>query len=589
MHISPARWKAFVLAFGACVTLLYLWALSAWPTYSNPGTLGVRFGERTAHQESPIAQLAPGSPLAAAGAKVGDRIRLDHNRDARRYVGTGEVIGLQVLSGDASVHRDVVAAPGPPGFFTTGFGAFLTAFVSALALAIGMTIGLRRADHASVRFFALAILMQPLNYANLRIPPGAVADFLDLLNPLVPFSAIYFSFVCFCLTFPDSRMGPWRSRLRRLLPLAAVAALAIGSWGIGYVLGWIDAPVTRAFPIYAIACIVLSLAGLILAWREATGDMRTRIAWITFSMGLVYLSYLWGNAMALLGLTEWAKSQQYLSASAIAAGYFGLAYALLRHRIFDIGFAVNRALVYAAVSATILLAFGLLEWLSHKLVHFDDQQHNVLLDAGIALVVFLAFNKIHHFAEQWVERLFFHAWHEREAALRKFVKQASHFAAPATLIEALRAALARFTGGATCAIYARDAGGAYRLLSGDAPTREPFAADAAIAVTLRTDPVPTVLDEDSGANGAALALPMASRGSLNGFILLGPKPVGESYRPDEIDVLGFVARQVGYDLHALEVERLRHELDRSALEIATANAKAEAFRPMLVNGGAHAE
>ncbi|MEP7067682.1 MAG: hypothetical protein ABI789_00520, partial [Usitatibacter sp.] len=484
MGITPRQWKAFILAFGTAVTLLYLWALSAWPTYSNPGTLGARFGERTANREAPIVRLAPGSPLAAAGAKVGDRVRLDHNRDARRYLGAGEVIGLQILSGGASTHADVSAVPGPPGFFTRGFGASLTAFVSALALAIGITIGLRRADHASIRFFALAILMQPLNYANLRIPSGAVADFLDVLNPLIPFSAIYFCFVCFCLTFPDSRTGPWRTRLRMLLPLAAVAALAIGLWGMGYVLGWIDASVAQAFQIYAIACVLISLAGLVLAWREATGAMRSRIAWITASMGLVYLSYLWGNAMALLGLTEWAQSQQYLSASAIAVGYFGLAYALLRHRIFDIGFAVNRALVYAALSAAILLAFGLLEWLSHKVVHFEDQQHNMLLDAGIALIVFLAFNKIHHFAEQWVERLFFHAWHEREAALRKFVKQASHFAAPATLLEALGAALARFTGGASAAIYARGIDGSYQLISGGAGASASFGADDPIAVGL---------------------------------------------------------------------------------------------------------
>ena len=68
------------------------------------------------------------------------------------------------------------------------------------------------------------------------------------------------------------------------------------------------------------------------------------------------------------------------------------------------------------------------------------------------LVVFLAFNKIHRGAEDWIERLFFQAWHHREAALRKFVKQAAHVVSPAALLESFRAALDRFCEGARCAI-----------------------------------------------------------------------------------------------------------------------------------------
>ena len=52
-------------------------------------------------------------------------------------------------------------------------------------------------------------------------------------------------------------------------------------------------------------------------------------------------------------------------------------------------------------------------------------------------------------------------------------------------------------------------------------------------------------------------------GTLNGFVLLGRKPNGESYRPDEVELLEFAAHQVGLDLHALEVEELRRELQRA--------------------------
>jgi hypothetical protein len=578
---SAARWKVFIAVLGIVIALLYAWALSDWPRYSHSGSLGVALGDAVAHGELPIKKLNPDSQLEAAGAKVGDRIRYDHRRDSRRLLGAGEAIGLQIISNGSSRHVEVTTQAVPAGFFAAGWGGILTAFVSALALAIGIVIGVRRADQTSIRFFAVAVLMQPLNYVNFRLPTGEIADFLELVSPLAPFGVVYFCFPAFCLSFPDGQVGPARSRLRMLLAPCAALAIGIGLWGVGYNAGWIGTPIVGITAPFAIGSVILSLSALALAWRESTGTLRTRIAWILVSMGLVYLSYLWTNAMTMLGLLDWARSQQYLSASAIAAGYLGLAYALMRHRLFDIGFVVNRALVYGAVSAAILLAFGLLEWLSHKLVHFENQESNVLLDAGIALAVFLAFNKIHRGAEDWVERLFFHAWHRREEALRKYVKQAAHVASPAALLESFGTALGRFCEGARCAIYLREAGGTYRLQSPGGASPPEIAEDDPLAVALRTEPLPTLLEDERVREGEELALPMSHRGVLGGIVLLGRRPGSESYRPDEIELLGFAAHQIGLDLHALEVERLRRELEKAHVEVAKATAKAEAYRSML--------
>ena len=52
---------------------------------------------------------------------------------------------------------------------------------------------------------------------------------------------------------------------------------------------------------------------------------------------------------------------------------------------------------------------------------------------------------------------------------------------------------------------------------------------------------------------------MLQRSVLLGLILLGPKPDGDAYRPDEIDVLAYAAHHVGLDLHARWVEQLENE------------------------------
>jgi hypothetical protein len=52
---------------------------------------------------------------------------------------------------------------------------------------------------------------------------------------------------------------------------------------------------------------------------------------------------------------------------------------------------------------------------------------------------------------------------------------------------------------------------------------------------------------------------MLHRSVLLGLVVLGPKPGGTTYRPDEVEVLAYAARHVGLDLHALRVEQLESE------------------------------
>ncbi len=72
---------------------------------------------------------------------------------------------------------------------------------------------------------------------------------------------------------------------------------------------------------------------------------------------------------------------------------------------------------------------------------------------------------------------------------------------------------------------------------------------------MRADPKPRELEAGSDLK-AALVAPMVNRNEVMGVVLLGPKPSGLSYRPDEIELVGWASRQVGLDLHALKVEQL---------------------------------
>lgn len=175
--------------------------------------------------------------------------------------------------------------------------------------------------------------------------------------------------------------------------------------------------------------------------------------------------------------------------TAIVAGYLGLSYACLRLRVFDFSFAINRALVYGVVSVALLVAFGVLEWLVHHLVDFEERQKNALVDAAVALALYLSFHKVRHTVEHFIESLFFHQWHAKEAALRRFVGQAAHITRPSALTGAFGEALQRFCDDAAWALYQVQEDGSYRLSAGSMREAPPqIDANEPMVLSLRAAP-----------------------------------------------------------------------------------------------------
>jgi hypothetical protein len=98
--------------------------------------------------------------------------------------------------------------------------------------------------------------------------------------------------------------------------------------------------------------------------------------------------------------------------------------------------------------------------------------------------------------------------------------------------------------------------------------------DLALAA-MRAELGPIVPTEIGSPLDAALALPMMHQAALAGFILLGLKPTGEDYRPDEVEVMAWATHQIGLDLQAIRVR----ELEQTTLRLA---AQVEAFTEIEV-------
>jgi hypothetical protein len=376
----------------------------------------------------------------------------------------------------------------------------------------------------------------------------------------------------FVFNFPDDQARDTalkRWLLRWIIPVLIASALWWALASFVHACGYHVPLLAEISAVNATASMIVIYAVMGNNWYRSQGDTRQRHLWILLAWAGMNFTAPLSMVTPLVSSDPWVLSVVGTLARLVTIfSLFIFGYAVLRHRVISIGFAVNRAVVYGAASIGMLLAFGLLEWAAHHLLEFTGREKSMWLDAAIALGIFLVFHRLRHFGEKLIERLFFHAWQLKEAALRRFVKEAPFITRPEALLTAFTTALDRFTDGAGHALYRRTATGDYERVSStlaDAPAQ--IDADEPLAVALRARQQPTLPVDAGSALPGELALPSIHHGELDGFVVLGPKPNRETYRPDEQEVLGFAAHQIGLDFRALRME----QLERDVSSLATRN------------------
>ena len=196
-----------------------------------------------------------------------------------------------------------------------------------------------------------------------------------------------------------------------------------------------------------------SVAYFARGYLYSTGNVRARFGLLLIALLLTFcLTAVQTYSFLVLKLARMDPENPLYDVNVVLSfvGPLLFAYAVLRHKVVDLGFVLNRTLVYGAVSVIMLSAFALTEWAVGHVLEPSGRGENEAVDAVIAVLVTLSFTRVHAFVERYVEALFFRGWHENEKRLKRFTAEAGFV----TRSESLRAAwlkeLARFTGGAAC-------------------------------------------------------------------------------------------------------------------------------------------
>jgi hypothetical protein len=326
-----------------------------------------------------------------------------------------------------------------------------------------------------------------------------------------------------------------------------------------------------ASPWLAAAVVIVFTAA---AYAMASGETRRRIAWVLVGIVLSTVGLTLYNAVGQVpgtALGPDARAWWYAAMDVVGMSiWLSLAYAVLRHRVLDLGFVVNRTLVYGVLTSLVVVVVSLVDWLCG---HVLASRFSLAFEAVVAVGLGLALNRLHGRTERLVDRVVFRERHRAETRLRQRAT-ALAFAQSETDIDATLAsdacAILRLGSGA---VFRRDpdAAARYRRVAArawDDAHAMVIDAGSILVRSLLTERGIVVLEdlaiEQPGLPGGlarpAFAVPIAFQSELVGFVLYGPHLDGTLPDPEELDLLQQLAKAAGGVYEIVELRSWRRSL-----------------------------
>lgn len=491
--------------------------------------------------------LSQGSAAQRAGIKRRDSVDLRALSPGNRFTWYSEFVhGAKTISlpvtRNGAIRRLNIATrhlmlPWPSWLFYLG---------ELWMLVFAALIAWRRSESAEVRTLALLLVLWPIGYnfypSDGWITPWPLINAFALALGVVLISVAWSLLARFAMLFST----PQTSLRRALAWLSYLCNAVAALYGIAYIVGiwtlaadpmqsWYSGTlpqvITGILPLFfPITCLLVTVI-------QTRGKERARVSWAGGALGLFYLAYLASNALVILNASANGPLGNAVFVTANLSTFvapMGLTYAFLNRRLLDIGFALNRAVVFSTVSIIIVGIFVLAEWGLSEWFSSASHTTNILISATLALGLGLSVRVIHQRADRVLDTLFFRKRHEDEQALRTFAHEAAYITDAPMLLERTVRMLEQYAD-ASFVTIALDSGiGLY----GDVSENDP--AIVALRAGRKMLDLHTIQSDFRG----EFAYPMMARGRLVGALVLGPKHSGDSYAPDESDAITQLAHGV---------------------------------------------
>ncbi|MGB6984900.1 MAG: hypothetical protein WBD74_02860 [Candidatus Aquilonibacter sp.] len=413
-----------------------------------------------------------------------------------------------------------------------------------------------------------------LAYLGFRRPSTMVA----ILITAVGGGALSFGhFAALISSWPDALFTPVTFVLRTLcddFPVLVLSSFAIrmsrGSASRPALVRSVDGIVAAGFiteslitgtPLiipYAAFCAAVLLVSSIIALLLADPQERGRV-------GIVFVAIMIGGvgyALATIGLLEgWINFNAFsLYANlSIVIIPLALAYAILRHRIFDVAFVLNRTIVYAVTSALLLLLFAALEFAAERYLNSLSHFAGLALEFAIALAVIVSARLVHARVDRAVDAILFRSRHEQESALRRYATTVQFYTAKEPLVRDTVDTLVRCGRVSGAAVYLAENDELARAASLLPSAVQSIDANDPVYVELRAHHERLDLHAAKTTVPGVRVYPMILAGRLVGIAAVGERESFEQMPPDIDEAIARVCDAVAIAIAAIETDSIREE------------------------------
>jgi hypothetical protein len=534
----------FLVAWLSLVVLALGWAMALLPVAIFP--LSLSADEHGAY----VAGLRKGPGMNAAGIERGDRLDLStltYTERLRLQTGgpPGYALTLHVRHNGGWSDRAVVATPSPlplddPRWWSLMVALTVGVLISAVVVARRPSVAT-----AAFAFYTWGNLPSFRFVALFGWLPDAVFGVVGTLVEALTSEFPLFLLLVFVTRFPaepSSRSGRLRMRFADAMVFVGGATCAV--FAIFEPVrhhSWVNVGILYGMVVVAIGAVLAALQ-----FREASGEDRRRIGWVLIGYGVTLVCFVWSNALITSSVAAPIELQAATQLANIALP-LALAYAILRHRVLDVGFALNRTVVYATVTTVIVIAVSVVDWLSGKLI--GERRLALAAEAAVTIALGVGLNAMHERVGRLVERVLFRARHIAERRLRNGIGAIAFATSDGAVERAVTDEVSTALGLCSTALFRLDQETRrFRCVRAtgwpDAPAT--IEEDALLVRTVRLRERPFYLADfgivepilPAGPGAPMIAVPVADRHTLLGFVLYGALSDGTAPDPELVDLLG---------------------------------------------------
>ena len=415
--------------------------------------------------------------------------------------------------------------------FYAGYLIAVELIFAITSFAVGVLVFWRRSDEPMALF--LALLLVTLAGAALSRGLGAFADEPAAVRLVVSFVSFLgnTSLVVFFYLFPDGRFVP---RWTWALTVAFVIGQVDEYFFPSSFLPDIPDPLNTAVVLGLLASIVYAQ---VYRYRRVSGPVaRQKTKWVVFGITATVVGTQGADILlpplsselviGLVGYTVYSLSPLFIPLS--------IGIAILRHRLFDIDLVINRALVYGALTASVVLLYVLVVGGLGAVLQVQGSLIISLIATGLAAVMF---QPLRDRLQRVVNRLMYGERDDPYAVLSRLGSRLEGTLAHDAVLPAV----------------AKTVKEALKLPYTEIQLKRKDGFETAAAVGNPVDD--------------ALRLPLVYGGETVGQLVLGPRAGEEGFADAERRLLEDLAHQIGASAHAAlmtdEALRLSADLQRS--------------------------